>query len=66
MNTYLSPDQVAELIPGLTKASLAQLRFTGKGPRYRRLTPKRIIYVEAEVISWVESTARFGTAVDAV
>lgn len=55
-----------ELIPGMTKANLAQLRFTGKGPRYRKPTPKTVLYVESEVIDWIENSARYGTALEAV
>ena len=29
---YLTPAQVCELIPGMTKSNLAQLRFKGAGP----------------------------------
>lgn len=66
MTKYLSPDQVVEMIPGMTKGALAQLRFTGKGPRYRKPTPKTVLYVEHEVIEWIENSARFGTAMEAV
>lgn len=62
MVKYLSPDEVVDLIPGMTKANLAQLRFTGKGPKYRKPTAKTVLYVESEVAEWIESTARFGTA----
>jgi predicted DNA-binding transcriptional regulator AlpA len=66
MGKYLSPEQVAELVPGMTKGALAQLRFTGKGPRYRKPTPKKVVYLESEVIDWIEGTARYGTAAEAV
>ena len=66
MNTYLSPEQVCEMVPGMTKGALAQLRFTGKGPRYRKPTPKTVVYLESEVIDWVEGSARIGTALEAV
>jgi predicted DNA-binding transcriptional regulator AlpA len=66
MEKYLSPDQVAAQIPGLSKTQLAQLRFTGKGPRYRKPTPKTVLYLESEVIDWIEGTARYGTAAEAV
>lgn len=66
MTKYLSPEQVVELIPGMTKGALAQLRFTGKGPRYRKPTAKTVIYVESEVFDWIENTARCGTAPEAV
>lgn len=62
---YLSPEQVCELVPVLTKGQLAQWRFLGTGPRYRKLG-RKIIYVESEVIEFVESTARYGTAAEAV
>jgi len=62
---YLSPDQVCELVPVLTKGQLAQWRYLGTGPRYRKLG-RKITYVESEIIGFVESTARYGTAVEAV
>ena len=62
---YLSIQQVCEIIPGMTKGSLAQLRYAGTGPRYRRPTPKTIVYAESEVIEWVEASARRGTAPEA-
>ena len=65
-NRYLSPIQVCELVPGMTKSTLAQLRYAGTGPRYRRVTPKTIVYLEAEILEWVESSARYGTAAEAV
>lgn len=61
MPVYLTPDQVAAMLPGLTRSKLAQLRFNGTGPNYRKPTPKTVLYVESEVIAWVESSARWGT-----
>jgi len=58
---YLSPDQVVALVPGLSKGALTQLRYLGKGPRYRKPTPKTVLYAESEVIEWIESSARTGT-----
>ena len=65
MLTYISPEQVCELLPGVTKGQLAQWRYLGTGPRYRKLG-KKILYVESECIEWVESSARYGTALEAV
>lgn len=59
---YLSPTEVTELIPGMTKGNLAQLRFKGQGPAYRRVTPKTIVYRLSDVLAYVESTARQGTS----
>jgi hypothetical protein len=66
MEKYLSPDQVVESVPGMTKGQLAQLRFKGTGPRYRKPTPKTVLYLEADVIEWIENSARYGTAAEAV
>jgi hypothetical protein len=61
-HTYLSPEQAAELIPGMTKNNLAQLRFTGKGPRYLKPTPRTVVYRKADVIAWLEASERASTA----
>ena len=61
MEVYLSPEQVCELIPGMTKGGLATLRFTGKGPRYRKPTAKTVIYAESEVRAWIEGSAQIQT-----
>jgi hypothetical protein len=58
MPVYLSPDQVALMVPGLTRGKLAQLRFCGDGPNYRKPTAKTVLYVEDEVIAWIEASAR--------
>ena len=59
---FLSAEDVAELIPGMTTAKLSQLRFKGEGPRYYKPTPKTVVYSEADCFEWLESTARTGTA----
>jgi hypothetical protein len=58
MPVYLTPDQVILMLPGISRGQLAQLRFNGRGPAYRKPTPKTVLYVEAEVIEWVEGTVR--------
>ena len=58
----LSPDEAAECIPGMTVTKLSQLRFTGSGPRYFKPTPKTVVYAEDDLVAWLESTARTGTA----
>jgi hypothetical protein len=57
---YLTPDQVSTMLPGISRGKLAQLRFNGTGPNYRKPTPKTVLYVESEVVAWVESSARWG------
>lgn len=62
MSDYLTPDQVCELIPGMTTRNLGQLRFTGDGPKFLKPTPKKVLYRRADVIDWLESTERTSTA----
>lgn len=67
MTEYISPQQVAEIIPGMTKGQLAQMRFVGtSGLRYYKPTPKTVLYKKDEVIAWVEASARYGTAAEAI
>lgn len=54
---YLSPEQVCELVPGMTVGNLKDLRASGKGPAYFKPTGDRghvTLYAEADVIAWVE------------
>lgn len=54
---YLSPEQVCELVPGMTVANLKDLRASGKGPRYSKPTGARghiTLYREDDVVAWVE------------
>ena len=60
--TYLSPEQACELIPGMTKSKLAQLRFTGQGPKFLKPTPRTVVYRRRDVIGWLEESERTSTA----
>lgn len=59
---YLTPNQVCEIIPGMTRGNLAQLRFKGTGPRYYKPTPRTVLYREEDIVKWIEDSARTGTA----
>ncbi|MEX1079816.1 MAG: hypothetical protein WED09_11985 [Homoserinimonas sp.] len=61
MDDYLSPAQVCEIVPGMTKANLAQLRFTGKGPIFLKPTPKTVIYRRTDIDSWLNGSERTQT-----
>lgn len=60
--TYLSPEQACALIPGMTKSNLAQLRFTGKGPKFLKPTPRTVVYRERDIREWLEASERTSTA----
>lgn len=55
---FLSPDEVAALIPGVTKANLAQLRYLGTGPRFSKPSPKVVVYRLDHVLEWLEASER--------
>lgn len=55
---YLSPEQVAVMIPGLSVRSLRQMRADAKGPRYIKPAPRTVVYVEADVLAWMQSKMR--------
>jgi hypothetical protein len=59
--TLLTPEHLCEILPGMTTTKLAQLRFTGNGPRYFKPTGRTIIYSMSDVMAWLESTARTAT-----
>lgn len=59
---YLTPAQACELVPGLTVPHLAQLRFTGKGPKFLKPTPRKVLYRRHDVIEWLEASERTTTA----
>jgi len=59
---YLTPAQVCEIVPGMTKGNLAQLRFKGTGPKYYKPTPRVVLYDRESIEQWVRDSVRTGTA----
>ena len=53
----ITASQVCELIPGLTKSQLAQLRYSGRGPKFFKPTPRLVLYDEADIYDWIEQSA---------
>ncbi|MDJ1113205.1 helix-turn-helix transcriptional regulator [Microbacterium dauci] len=49
---YLSPEQLTERLPGVSKRQLQRWRDEGKGPRYAKLG-KSVVYREVDVDAWV-------------
>lgn len=59
---YITPEQVCELVPGLTPGLLAQMRYTGKsGLKFYKPTERKVLYKRSEVIEWVENSMRTST-----
>ena len=55
MENYLTPEQVVERVPGTNAGYWAQLRYTGKGPRFIKPSSKKVVYAESSLIAWLES-----------
>ena len=58
---FVLPAVVSEMT-GLSVGALAQLRYTGHGPKYYKPTPKKVLYKPSEVVDWVEASARERTS----
>ena len=54
---FIQPAAVSEMT-GMSTGALAQLRYTGGGPRFYKPTPKTVLYKRSEVVAWVEASAR--------
>lgn len=55
MNRFLSPEQVCELLPGMTQPLLAQMRWRGDGPPFIKPSPKKVVYLESSLHEWLVS-----------
>ncbi|MCS5721081.1 hypothetical protein N1028_02365 [Herbiconiux sp. CPCC 203407] len=53
---WLSPEQVCEMLPGMTVRRVEYLRGKGQGPRYAKPTPKTVFCGEDDVHAWVSSS----------
>lgn len=51
---WLSPDQVAELLKGMTVGRLSSLRKRGLGPAYHKPSAKTVLYAATDVDAWVQ------------
>lgn len=58
---YISDDEVASRMPGMTKGNLAQLRYTGKGPKFYKPSPRVVLYKWSDVQNWIEDHAKTRT-----
>jgi len=50
----LTPEMVCEIAPGFTPASLAQLRYSGKGAKFVKFC-KRVFYRREDIEEWINS-----------
>jgi len=60
--TLLTPAEAGEYLGGYSVPSLAQLRYTGNGPLYIKLTGRAVRYRIADLDAWIETRVRASTA----
>ena len=58
---YISDDDVVSRMPGMTKGNLAQRRYTGKGPKFYKPSPRVVLYKWSDVQAWIEGHAQMRT-----
>ena len=58
---YISDDDVVSRMPGMTKGNLAQLRYTGKGPKFYKPSPRVVLYKWSDVQAGIEGHAQMRT-----
>ena len=46
----------------MSRGALAQLRYTSKGPKYIKPTPKTVLYKREWIDDWLNASVRTGTA----
>lgn len=63
--TFINDEQLCELLPGMTKGQLAQMRYKGdSGLKFYKPTAKTVLYSLEDVEEWLEQSARFGTGIN--
>lgn len=58
---YLTTPQAAALI-GVAAGTLENWRVVGRGPAYRKLGKRKVVYHRDELIAWAESQAHVSTS----
>lgn len=59
-NSLLTPAEASGQL-GLTPGALAQLRYTGGGPRFIKLTARAVRYRQCDLDAWIAAKARTST-----
>lgn len=65
MSEFMTIDQVLELVPCMTRANLATMRYDRRGPKFFKPTARTVLYDRQSVLDWVKSSVvETATAVD--
>lgn len=63
MQRWLSPKEVCEMIPGMSEALLAQMRYRGDGPKFIAVSPRKRVYALEDIEEYMAGKVRTSTAV---
>ena len=61
-NGLLDIDGFCAYVPGMTRGRAAQLRYTGKGPKFLRPSARTILYRKEDVDQWLADSVCTSTA----
>lgn len=56
MSEFMTIDQVLELVPCMTRANLATMRYDRRGPKFFKPTARTVLYDRQSVLDWVKSS----------
>ncbi|MEK0215913.1 hypothetical protein [Bifidobacterium mongoliense] len=59
-NLRLTVSEASAYIP-MPKGQLAQLRYTGKGPRFMKPTARTVLYRKGDIDEWLNASVRTST-----
>lgn len=61
MEKMLTPTEAANQLQ-VSTSLLGQMRYRGVGPRYVKVSPRKVFYRQHDLDAYVESVSRQGTA----
>lgn len=61
----LTPVTLSDRVPDTSPEYWAQQRFKGRGPKYLKISERKVLYRWSDVEAWLTSTERMGTRVPA-
>lgn len=63
MEKYYTPSEVEDLglIPGVSRGTLSYMRYMGTGPRYVRISPRKIVYAQSAIEDFMREREQTST-----
>lgn len=60
-NTFLTTQKAAEML-SLSPRTLEKMRIEGRGPVFRKLGRKKVVYAMDDLLAWADAGARRSTS----